>query len=365
MSPQRREIRSAYIEWAKLRSAARYNLAASDVLHFPLKELPVRIEDLEITGSSGYGYQPLLERLSAKANVPVENIVQAQGTSMANHLAMAALIEPGDEVLIEEPSYEAVVSTAEYLGAKVRRFPRKFESGFQLDPREVERSVSPRTRLIVITNLHNPTGVRAPDAAIRIVGEIARSLGAHVLVDEVYLEASFDSPWQTAFLLGQNFVATGSLTKAYGLSGLRCGWIYAAKPLAERMWRLNDLFGVMAAHPAEMLSVVALDNLAKIAARAKGLLETNRALLKDFLGSRKDLLTIRAEAGSIAFPQLASGHADAFCQFLLEKYETSVVPGRFFNAPEHFRMGVGGDTEKVREGLSRVAAALDELAAKH
>jgi hypothetical protein len=365
MSPQRREIRSAYIEWAKLRSAAKYNLAASDVLHFPLSELPIRIEDLEITGSSGYGYQPLLERLSSKANVPVENIVQAQGTSMANHLAMAALIEPGDEVLIEEPSYQAVVSTAEYLGAKVRRFPRKFESGFQLDPREVERCVSPRTRLIVVTNLHNPTGVRAPDPVIRIVGEIARSLGAHVLVDEVYLEACFDSPWQTAFLLGQNFVATGSLTKAYGLSGLRCGWIYAAKPLAERMWRLNDLFGVMAAHPAEMISVIALDNLAKIAARSKKLLETNRAFLKDFLGSRKDLLTIRPEAGSIVFPQLARGHADAFCQLLLEKYETSVVPGRFFDAPEHFRMGVGGETEMVREGLSRVAAALDELSAKH
>src|ERR1700721_3076897 len=101
MSPQRREIRSAYIEWAKLRSAARYNLAASDMLHFPLSELPIRIEDLEITGSSGYGYQPLLERLSAKAHVPEKNIVQAKGTSMANHLAMAALIEPGDEVRLE------------------------------------------------------------------------------------------------------------------------------------------------------------------------------------------------------------------------------------------------------------------------
>src|SRR5580692_3615388 len=365
MSPQRREIRSAYIEWAKLRSKTRYNLAASDVLAVPLADLHPRIEELEIPGPDGYGYKPLLEKLSAKAGVPVENIVHAQGTSMANHLAMAALLEHGDEVLIEEPCYEAIVSAAEYLGAKIRRFPRKFESGFQLDPREVERSVTPRTRLIVVTNLHNPSGVRAPDTAIRIVGEIARSLGAHVLVDEVYLEACFDSPWQSAFLLGQNFVATGSLTKAYGLSGLRCGWIYAAKPLAERMWRLNDLFGVMAAHPAEMISVVALDNLAKIAARAKKLLETNRALLKDFLGSRKDLLTIRPEAGCIVFPQLASGHADAFCQLLLEKYETSVVPGRFFDAPEHFRMGVGGETENVREGLSRMAAALDELAAKH
>jgi aspartate/methionine/tyrosine aminotransferase len=364
MSPQRREIRSAYIEWAKLRSTARYNLATSDVLKFPLSELPVRIEDLRISGSDGYGYRPLLERLSAKANVPIENIVHSQGTSMANHLAMAALIEPGDEVLIEEPSYQAIVSTAEYLGAKVRRFPRKFESGFQLDPREVERSVSPRTRLIVLTNLHNPSGVRAPDAVIRMVGEIARSLGAHVLVDEVYLEACFDASQQSAFLLGQNFLATSSLTKGYGLSGLRCGWIFAAKPLVERMWRLNDLFGVMGAHVAEMLSVIALDHLPQITARANKLLTANRALLKDFLGSRKDLLTIRPEAGTVAFPQLASGRADAFCQLLHEKYDTSVVPGRFFDAPEHFRIGIGGETEDVRQGLLRVAAALDELAEK-
>jgi aspartate/methionine/tyrosine aminotransferase len=245
MSPQRREIRSAYIEWAKLRSKTRYNLAASDVLAVPLADLHPRIENLEIPGPDGYGYKPLLEKLSAKAGVPVENIVHAQGTSMANHLAMAALLEHGDEVLIEEPCYEAIVSAAEYLGAKIRRFPRKFEAGFQLDPREVERNISPRTRLIVITNLHNPTGVRAPDAKLHIVGEIARSLGAHVLVDEVYLEACFDSPWKSAFLLGPNFVVTSSLTKGYGLSGLRCGWIFAAKPLAERMWRLNDLFGLL------------------------------------------------------------------------------------------------------------------------
>jgi aspartate/methionine/tyrosine aminotransferase len=364
MSPQRREIRSAYIEWAKLRSKARYNLATSDVVHIPLADLHPSIADLEISGSDGYGYQPLLQKLSAKSGVPVESIVHAQGTSMANHLAMAALVEPGDEVLIEEPSYGAIVSTAEYLGAKIRRFPRKFESGFQLDPREVERNISARTRLIVITNLHNPSGVRTTDAKLRMVGDIARSMGAHVLVDEVYLEACFDSPWQTAFLLGPNFVTTSSLTKAYGLTGLRCGWIFAAKPLAERMWRLNDLFGVMAPHPIELLSVLAFDHLPEIAARGKQLLTTNRALLKEFFKSRRDLLAIWPEAGTIAFPQLTSGHADAFCQLLRDKYETSVVPGRFFEAPEHFRIGVGGNTEDVREGLARIGAALDELAAK-
>jgi aspartate/methionine/tyrosine aminotransferase len=267
-------------------------------------------------------------------------------------------------VLIEEPTYEALLAAAEYLGAKIRRFPRRFENGFQLDPREVERAISPRTRLIVLTNLHNPTGVRTSDATLKLVGEIARSLGAHVLVDEVYLETCFDSPGKSCFHLGANFIATSSLTKAYGLSGLRCGWVLAVPALAQRMWRLNDLFGVVAPHPAELLSVIALDHLSQIAARAKEILTTNRALLKKLLDSRKELLTIWPEAGTIAFPQLTTGPAEAFCQLLREKYETSVVPGRFFEAPEHFRIGIGGETENVREGLSRVGAALDDLAAK-
>lgn len=358
----RREIRSVYLEWAKLRSKARFSLAASDVLHYPLAEMHVRIEDLSLSPQGGYGYKPLLERIAAHSKVSTDRVVHAEGTSMANHLAMAALLEPGDEVLIEEPTYEALLAAAQYLGAKIRRFPRKFEAGFQLDPCEVERSASPRTRLIVITNLHNPSGVRASDSNLKIVGEIARSLGAHVVVDEVYLEACFDSPWQSSVHLGPNFVATSSLTKAYGLTALRCGWVLAAPALAERMWHLNDLFGASSPYPTDLLSVIAFDQLPQIAARAKKLLDTNRALLKSFLDSRKDLFAIWPEAGSIIFPQLLSGHADAFCQLLLDKYETSVVPGRFFELPDHFRVGVGGETEKIREGLSRIAAALDEFA---
>ena len=209
----------------------------------------VRIEDLSLSPPSGYGYRPLLERLGARANVPVDSVVHAQGTSMANHLAMAALLEPGDEVLLEEPGYEAIFAAAQYLGAKIRRFPRKIETGFQVDPREIERAISPRTRMIAITNLHNPSGVRTPDSALKMVGQIARSVGAHVLVDEVYLEMCFDSPWQSAFHLGPNFVVTSSLTKAYGLTALRCGWVFAAPALAERMWRLNDLFGSNSPYP--------------------------------------------------------------------------------------------------------------------
>lgn len=363
MTSSRREIRSAYLEWAKLRSAAKYNLATSGLDGFPLAQLPVRIEDLEISIGGSYGYPQLQDRLARKNGISPESVVAANGTSMANHLAMAALLEPGDEVLIEQPTYEPLLTVAAYLGAAVRRFPRRFEDEFQLDPREVERHMTMRTRLVVVTNLHNPSGARTTDSRLRLIGEIAQSRGAQVLVDEVYLDACFDPHAGSAFHLGHNFIVTSSLTKAFGLSGLRCGWVLAPPPLAERMWRMNDLFGVIPAHVAELLSVFALDNLKEIEAYARTRLQTNRPILQQFLSSRRDLKAIGADAGTIAFPQLASGKVDALCQLLREKYDTAVVPGRFFEMPDHFRIGIGGKTELLEEALKRLGKALDEIAA--
>jgi len=282
---------------------------------------------------------------------------------MANHLALAATVEPGDEVLIEEPTYELLLSTARYLGAAVRRFSRRFEHDFRVDPREVERRMTPRTRLVVLTNMHNPSGALIDTETLRVVGEIARSYGAWVLVDEVYLEALFDQPVRSAFHLGNNFLVTSSLTKAYGLSGLRCGWILAEPSLAERIWRLNDLFAATPAHPAELLSVIALDHIHRIAARAKGLVDSNRSELDKLLDSRPDLECFRPQFGTIVFPRLRRGSVDEFCQWLGSQYDTSVVPGRFFEMPEHFRIGLGGDVAMTAEGIRRLGRALDEFGA--
>jgi aspartate/methionine/tyrosine aminotransferase len=111
---------------------------------------------------------------------------------------------------------------------------------------------------------------------------LARSVGARVLVDEVYLETLFEARPRTASQLGNEFIATGSLTKAYGLSGLRCGWVFAEANLAEQMRRLNDIYGVIPPHIVERLSVIALENLEAIAGRAKALLETNRKIFDAF-----------------------------------------------------------------------------------
>ncbi|HYU97656.1 MAG TPA: aminotransferase class I/II-fold pyridoxal phosphate-dependent enzyme [Pyrinomonadaceae bacterium] len=358
---ERRVRASEYMHWAKTSSRARFNLATSGLANLTLQELQVSLADLELTGESGYGYQPLISLLADRFHVNATSIVTAAGTSFANHLALAALINPGDEVLFESPTYEPLLATAEYLGATVKPFQRRFEEGWRVSAVEVERNLSRRTRLIVITNFHNPSGVLTDNQTLKEVGELARRNNARVLVDEVYLEMLFGEPSLTAFHLGDHFVVTSSLTKAYGLSGLRCGWILAEPELAQRMWRLNDLFAATPVHSGERLSVVALKQLPAIAERAQCRLDKHRLMLNQFLDSRDDLEAIRPAVGSIMFPRVNGQSSEKLCDLLREKYETSVVPGRFFEMPAHFRIGMGGDTESFSEGLDRLGQALDEL----
>lgn len=375
-APARRRTSSEYLEWVKTQPRTRYSLATSGVADYPLAKLiaatggALRLEDLELSGPSFYGYPPLQQALAAKAGVPAESIVAATGTSMANHLVMAATLEPGDEVLVERPAYDPLLGVARYLGAEVKRFERRFEpgrpqSGFALDPEAVARALTPRTRLIVLTSPHNPSGVVAGEDALREVGALAERAGAYVLVDEVYREMDFAGMTRSAFGLGGRFIVTSSLTKAYGLSGLRCGWIVAPPDLARSMWRLNDLYGVIPAHTAERLSVVALQHLEVIRARARALLEANRALLGGFLDSRRDLEVARPPFGTLVFPRLPGGNVDELCNRLRERYETWLVPGRFFERPEHFRLAAGCETASLGPALDRLGMALDELAGKH
>lgn len=350
-----------YMVWAKLHSGARFNLATSGIANLSLGELPAPLEDLELTASGAYGYAPLVEAVAAHVGAPPECVVvPGGGTSFANHLALAALAGPGDEVLIEAPAYRLMAAVARYLGATVTEFPRRAEDDFAIDPEVIRSRISPRTRIIIITNLHNPTSVQAAPETLRAVGEIAREARCKVLVDEVYREAVFEGTPPSAFHLGPEFVVTSSLTKVYGLSGLRCGWILAEPELARALWRLNDLFGVNAPHAVERLAVIALRSLPAIRERALRLLSVNRPLLRGFLESREDLDFVRPPWGTTAFPRLRNGSVEALAERLRARHETSIVPGRFFGADQHFRIGIGGETAMVREGLLRVGRALDD-----
>ncbi len=324
-----RHKHSDYMHWSKTQSRARFNLATSGVAAFPLSELPTDFEKLEINGENSYGNEALQSAIAKHHGVNPECVVEAAGTSMANHLAMAAIIEPGDEVLIEHPAYGPILDVAQYLDAKVKRFSRREENGWAVDVDEIRRAITSGTRLVVITNLHNPTSVLTPDPVLREVGDIARSIGALVLIDEVYLDAVYKDTPRTSFHLGPEFVVTSSLTKVYGVSGLRCGWILAHPDLAWKMRRLN--------------------------------VEADRKLLRDFLTPQPVLSAVQTDWGTTSFVRLSrsrGGNTDSFLERLRMEFKTSAVPGRFFEMPDHFRIGMGVNTEMFAEGLNRLGRAL-------
>ena len=355
-----RTMQSDYMHWAKFKPAVRYQLTGSEVPHFRMDSLPIAIADLDLDGASHPRYPPLREAIAGRYGVGPERVVAADGTSMANFLAMAALISPGDEVLIEQPTYELLIGVASFLGATITRFERKASDGFRLDPDQVASMLTPQTRLIVLTNLHNPSSVLAGDAELRALGELARRVGARVLIDEVYLDSAVP-PRRSAVHLGPEFVCTNSLTKVYGLSGLRCGWILAEPDLAERMWRLNDLFGVNQAHPAERLACIAFEHIDEVIGDTPAMLAHNRDLWNSFVAARGDLACLPAEHGITAFPRWG-GDTERLNALLTSKYDTAVVPGRWFEMPEHFRVGFYLPAADFGEALDRLGAALDELA---
>jgi aspartate/methionine/tyrosine aminotransferase len=361
MLPKPMARQSDYMRFAKLETGGRYNLATSGVADCALSDLDFRLDDLALHGPNAYGYPPLVERIAARSGAPQACVVvPGGGCSFANHLAMAAVLEPGATALVEDPTYELLLSTLAALSVKVRRFQRRPKADWRLDADDVVARIDGLTRLVVITNLHNPTGSLATRADIAAIGRRAAEMGAWVLVDEAYLELAYpDGEAVGAFDPEGRIIVTSSLTKVFGLSGLRCGWILAPAHLAQKMRRLNDLYGVVPPHIAERLAVVAFDQLARLRTRADALIGPNRAAYRELLGAHPALDQVMLDQGTTVFPRLRAGDADAFAARLARDFETSLVPGRFFGRPDHIRIGLAGDTAMTRAGLERVAEALE------
>jgi len=345
------------MEWVKTQTAGvKFNLANSGLMSYALQDLGVDFSGFGLSGPGAYGYPPLKEAIAKKEGVGVECVTTALGTSGANWLAMAATLEPGDEVVMEHPGYPLMWETAEYLGGVIKFVKRRAADKFALDLGAVRDAITAKTRLIVLTNLHNPSCGLTSDADLSAVGAMAEKAGARVLVDEVYLDLLGDRAPKSAFHLGAPFISTNSLTKVYGLSGLRCGWVLADAALTLKMQLLNDLFGVNNPYVTDQISCVALAQLPRIAAWSRALLAKNTALVNEFLAVTPELIAEPLQAGTVIFPR-AEFSVEGFCRFLREKYETVITPGHFFGAADHMRIAVGGDPAVFGEAINRVHEA--------
>lgn len=346
--------RTRYIAWAtQFYGKVPYDLATSGVPYATWAELGLPTPDVDDPAA----FAALRGAIARYNDVSPAEVVPALGTSQAIFLAYAALLSPGDELLVEAPGYEPLTRAAEGLGATVRAFDRRADEGYRVVPERVAAAIGPRTRAIVVTSLHNPTGVRVDDDAVRELAAIAAARGAYVLVDEVY--APFDDlPEDGVFRgsarkLAPNVVAVSSLTKCYGLGMYRVGWVLGPEEVVERAEAAAvATFGHAPLAHASYGSAV-LGAVGPLAARAKALLAGKRALAERWVASLPNARWSAPQGGLFGLVTLP-GRGDLLASIEARAREAGVLvgAGTFFGAPESFRLSWATcDAARFSEGL--------------
>ena len=337
--------KTRYLEWAwRFYGAAKLDLASSGIPDAALAPPP----DLHAAD----GIAKLRESIAVYNNRPVAEVVPCLGTSQGIFLAYTATCNPGDEILVETPGYEPLTRTAEGIGATVRTFERPENEGFRLLPERVAAAMTPRTRLVVVTTLHNPSGVRIDDATLIEIAAIADAQGAHLLVDEVY--APFDDliPGHSARSLAPNIIAISSLTKCYGLGNQRIGWLLGSEDIVERSQ--SALLATVGHFPVSHanVAVAAFADLPALAARAKVGLTEKRALAATF--ARSVGRWSEPKEGLFGFCTLPGrGDLRESIEKLVTAHGVLVGAGTFFGAPDGFRLSwARTEASRFEEGLA-------------
>ena len=356
-----------YLQWARrYYGRVRFDLATSGMPPVKLDELGLVTPDVPDWQAT----ERLREAIAVYNDVPAEQTIAALGTTQALWLAYASLTEPGDEVLVEEPAYEPLVRIAEGVGAHVVHFTRDADNGFAVLPDRIERAMTPRTRLVVVTNLHNPSGVRAPRQALAAAALVAQAHGAHLLVDEVY--APFDELVDnhgvfrdSARKLAPNIVTVSSLSKCYGLALERIGWLLGpADVVARADDAMASCIGVLPLSHARV-GIRALEAIGVLAQRARNILNGKRDRVAAWVDSQSGGgLTWSAPAeGLFALITVAgAGDLTPLLETAVRESEVLVAAGSFFGVPNGFRLAWSAPTHVLDEGLTRLADALAKRA---
>jgi aspartate/methionine/tyrosine aminotransferase len=358
-----------YLRWAKAMPSAEINLARSGVEHCPPSLLKLRPSDVVTNLPVKYGYAPLKEAIAQRYRVSLDQVFTVSGgTTFANWVACAAALTGSvsrSEVIVERPTYEQVLKIPESLGCRVRRLERRFGDDYRIDLDAFAALVNSSTRLAIVTNLHNPSGARIDAPTLKAMALILARVKAYLLVDEVYLECLFGTTSRsTASCVhaGPNVITTNSLTKAYGLDGLRAGWILGPPEIIERAITVHNLVANNGVAPGERMSLAAFTRLAPIHSRSHALLDKNLDRVRRFFASESRLSAHVPDGGNVVFPRLpANVNGDALADRLRDHYSTLIVPGRFFEAPRHIRLSFGLRPTLLARGLEHISRALDDV----
>jgi len=348
-----------------------YNLSESGVEPLTVRELLAlagsSIDELQLGYGQSNGSDPLRATIAALyRGAHQDGVVVSNGSAEANFIACWGLVQPGDTVAVVVPTYMQTHGLAQNLGARVLEVPLHEELGWQPDPDDVRRLLTGDIRLLVITNPNNPTGATlGPEARAALVAGAQRT-GAWILADEVYTGAEL-SGRDTPSFFGEydRVIATGSLSKAYGLPGLRLGWAVTTPEVAELLWSRKDYTTIAPGVLTDQLAQLALraDVRPRITARTRELIHRGLAVLRPCL-ERWGCSWQDPEAGAICYARYPWNiNSSAFAERLRAEQSVLVVPGDQFAMDGYVRFGIGLHDQPHQQALARIDRLVPSLGA--
>ncbi|HVT17481.1 MAG TPA: capreomycidine synthase [Thermoanaerobaculia bacterium] len=293
----------------------------------------------------------------------VARVMATHGSSEANFLLTHALVSPGDEIVVLDPLYQQLYAIAEALGCRLRRWPLRFDRGYRPDLDDLHALLNERTRMVVVNFPHNPTGAAVTPLELTAVVEAASKVGAYLVWDCALAELSYETPpiSQPRLLEYDRAVSLGTMSKAYGLPGLRVGWCLAAPSVLERMVEVRDYVTLALSPLVEWIAERAIRSGDLLVGPRLAQARRNRDLVAAWVEEQGDRVRWVAPWGGVtAFPRLDLEDSEPFCRRLGEKHGVMLVPGNCFSSPAHVRLGFGGPTALLAEGLRRLSACLEE-----
>ena len=311
------------------------------------------------------GNSSLIQSLAARYRVPADNILTTTGATGALSIIYHAFLKTGDHILVESPGFDLFGDIGRALGADVEAFHREGED-FTINEFELAARIRPSTKLIVLSDLHNPSGMMLDPEVISRLARIAGERGIRLVVDEVYGDYAGNKRIASAANLSPNIIAVNSLTKMFGLSTLRCGWIIASEDNFSPLREWSDLFEFGVSKLSHAVAALVLDESDRFAAYADSVLEAARPVLKahfELLEAEGRMEGRLPDFGCIFFPRLTGiDNTLEFSDWLADRYGIIVAPGEFFGAAGHVRIGFAHPADVLDHGLGCLASGLREYA---
>ena len=339
---------------------AKYNISFSDMLPATLDEVPIRLEDLNIAENFVNGRPELRQLLATQHGVEQRNVLVTASCSEANLDVCMALLKPGDEAVVVTPNYPPLRDLPKGIGANVREVNLHAKDDFVLDVNALSKAVTSKTRLVVMTNINNPASSIVTGDQLSEIADMASEKDFHVLCDETFRELAFERRPPTAAEFGDRMVVTNTMSKVYGMGGLKIGWIVAGGEALDRIRNVTEYNTVCPSGLSDRIALAVLSNKQRYIERARRIIDSNRPVVREWLERNDKVHWNDPGVGNVAFPRV-DADVDLLAMKLLKEYSTVIAPGSYFGMKSHFRLGFGRKTDDLAAGLENFDKALRSL----